>query len=101
MTKAIRVHKTGGPDVLSFEDIDIGGPGPGEVRLRHTAIGLNYIDVYFRTGAYPVELPFTPGFEAAGVVEAVGEGVTSLSTGDRVAYAAQPIGAYALSLIHI
>ncbi|SVA85438.1 uncharacterized protein METZ01_LOCUS138292, partial [marine metagenome] len=97
MTKAIRVHKTGGPDVLSFEDIDIGGPGPGEVRLRHTAIGLNYIDVYFRTGAYPAELPFTPGFEAAGVVEAVGEGVTSLATGDRVAYAAQPIGAYAES----
>ena len=97
MTKAIRVHETGGPEVLSFEDIDIGGPGPGEVRLRHTAIGLNYIDVYFRTGAYPVELPFTPGFEAAGVVEAVGEGVTSLSTGDRVAYAAQPIGAYAES----
>ena len=97
MTKAIRVHETGGPDVLSFEDIDIGGPGPGEVRLRHTAIGLNYIDVYFRTGAYPAELPFTPGFEAAGVVEAVGEGVTSLATGDRVAYAAQPIGAYAES----
>ena len=97
MTKAIRVHETGGPEVLSLEDVELGEPGAGEVRLRHTAIGLNYIDVYFRTGAYPVQLPFTPGFEAAGVVEAVGDGVTGLTTGDRVAYAAQPIGAYAES----
>ena len=94
MTKAIRVHETGGPEVLSLEDVELGEPGAGEVRLRHTAIGLNYIDVYFRTGAYPAQLPFTPGFEAAGVVEAVGDGVTGLTTGDRVAYAAQPIGAY-------
>ncbi len=94
MTKAIRVHETGGPDVLTLEDVDIGEPGSGEVRLRHTAIGLNYIDVYFRSGAYPAQLPFTPGFEAAGIVEAVGDGVTGLATGDRVAYAAQPIGAY-------
>ena len=94
MTKAIRVHETGGPEVLSLEDVELGEPGAGEVRLRHTAIGLNYIDVYFRTGSYPAQLPFTPGFEAAGVVEAVGDGVTGLTTGDRVAYAAQPIGAY-------
>ncbi len=95
MTKAIRVHNTGGPEVMTLEDVEVGQPGAGEVRVRHTAIGLNFIDVYFRTGAYPVQTPFTPGFEAAGVVEAVGEGVNNLSVGDRIAYAAQPIGAYA------
>ena len=94
MTKAIRVHNTGGPEVMVLEDVEIGHPGADEVRVRHTAIGLNYIDVYFRTGAYPAQTPFTPGFEAAGVVEAIGDGVNNLSIGDRIAYAAQPIGAY-------
>ncbi len=96
MTKAIRIHETGGPEVMRWEDIEVGAPGPGEVRLRHEAVGLNYIDVYFRTGLYPApSLPFSPGLEGAGVVEAVGEGVDSLVTGDRVAYAAPPVGAYA------
>ena len=66
MTKAIRVHNTGGPEVMTLEDVEVGRPGVGEVRVRHTAIGLNFIDVYFRTGAYPAQTPFTPGFEAAG-----------------------------------
>ena len=95
MTKAIRVHNTGGPEVMTLEDVEIGHPGADEVRVRHTAIGLNFIDVYFRTGAYPAQTPFTPGFEAAGVVEAIGDDVNNLSIGDRIAYAAQPIGAYA------
>ncbi|MCB1381882.1 MAG: quinone oxidoreductase [Notoacmeibacter sp.] len=96
MQKAIRIHKTGGPDVLSYEDAPVPSPGPGEALVRHTAIGLNFIDTYFRTGLYPAPngLPFSPGNEGAGVVEAVGEGVTSLKAGDRVAYAAT-IGAYA------
>ncbi len=96
MTKAIRIHQTGGPEVLKWEDVEVGDPGEGEIRVRHTAIGLNYIDVYFRTGLYPgPDLPFSIGLEAAGVVEAVGKGVADLSEGDRVAYAAPPIGAYA------
>ncbi len=96
MTKAIRLHQTGGPEVLKWEDVQVVEPGEGEIRLRHTAIGLNYIDVYFRTGLYPgPDLPFSLGLEAAGVVEAVGKGVDDLSEGDRVAYAAPPIGAYA------
>jgi NADPH2:quinone reductase len=95
MTKAIRIHQTGGPEVLLWEDIDVGEPGEGQVRLRQTACGLNYIDVYGRTGLYPVgELPAILGMEAVGVVDAVGEGVSTLSVGDRVAYAMQ-IGAYA------
>jgi len=95
VTKAIRVHQVGGPEVLRWEDIDPGKPAKGEVLLRHTAIGLNFIDVYHRTGVYPVErLPFTPGLEGAGVIEAVGEAVTDLKTGDRVAYAGA-IGSYA------
>ncbi|HJP06689.1 MAG TPA: quinone oxidoreductase [Arenicellales bacterium] len=95
MNHAIKVHQIGGPDVLSWEAQEVGDPGPGEVRLRHTAIGLNYIDVYFRTGTYPApHLPFTPGFEGAGLVEAVGQGVDQFAPGSRVAYAAQPIGAY-------
>ncbi len=95
MTKAIRIHQTGGPEVLIWEDIDVGEPGKGQVRLRQTACGLNYIDVYGRTGLYPVEeLPAILGMEAVGVVDAVGEGVSTLSVGDRVAYAMQ-IGAYA------
>jgi len=95
MVKAIRVHDPGGVDALVWEPVEVGAPGSGEVLLRHTAVGLNYIDVYFRTGAYPAaELPFIPGFEAAGVVEALGPGVTELAPGDRVAYASRPVGAY-------
>ena len=96
MSKAIRIHQTGGPEAMQWEDVDVGAPGPGELRIRHDAIGLNFIDVYFRTGLYPAgSLPFTPGMEGAGVVEAVGEGVDSVAVGDRVAYAAPPLGAYA------
>jgi NADPH2:quinone reductase len=94
MVHAIRVHQAGGPEVLQWEEADVGEPGPGQVRLRQTAVGLNYIDVYHRTGLYPQPLPFTPGTEAAGVVEAIGKEVTDLSAGDRVAYAG-PIGSYA------
>ncbi len=94
MPHAIRVHETGGPEVLKWEDVEVGEPGPGQVRLRQEAAGLNFIDVYHRTGLYPQPLPFTPGVEGAGVVEAVGPDVTDLKTGDRVAYAG-PIGGYA------
>ncbi|MEZ4416775.1 MAG: quinone oxidoreductase [Gemmatimonadota bacterium] len=92
--KAIRIHRTGGPEVLSYEDVELGPPGPGEVRIRHTAIGLNFIDTYHREGLYPVPLPTVLGMEAAGVVEALGAGVTTLAVGDRVAYGNGPIGAY-------
>ena len=96
MSKAIRIHQTGGPEAMKWEDVDIGAPGPGKLRIRHEAIGLNFIDVYFRTGLYPAgSLPFIPGMEGAGVVEAVGEGVDSVAVGDRVAYASPPLGAYA------
>lgn len=96
MAGAIRVHATGDADALVYDQVDVGPPGPGQVRLNQTAIGLNYIDVYFRTGLYPAPgLPFTPGLEGAGVVDAVGEGVTDLKAGDRVAYASPPLGAYA------
>lgn len=94
MTNAIRVHQTGGTEELSWEPIELGDPGPGQVRLRHHAVGLNYIDVYHRTGLYPQPLPFIPGVEGAGVVEAVDNSVTTVSVGDRVAYAG-PIGSYA------
>jgi NADPH2:quinone reductase len=94
MVHAIRVHEAGGPEVLQWEEVEFGAPGPGQVRLRQTAVGLNYIDVYHRTGLYPQPLPFTPGTEGAGVVEAIGDGVSGLSVGDRVAYAG-PIGSYA------
>lgn len=94
MTYAIKVHQAGGPEVLQWEEVEVGDPGPGQVRLKQKAAGLNYIDVYHRTGLYPQHLPFTPGVEGAGVVEAVGEGVTSVKAGDRVAYAG-PIGGYA------
>ena len=94
MIKAIRIHQTGGPEVMHWEDVDVGDPGPGEVRLRQRAVGLNFIDVYHRTGLYPQPLPFTPGVEGAGVVSKVGSGVEGLKEGDRVAYAG-PIGAYA------
>ncbi len=95
MTHAIRIHQTGGPEVLRWEEVQVGDPGPGEIRVRHTRIGLNYIDVYYRTGLYATALPFTPGFEAAGVVDAVGEDVDYLKPGDRIAYGTGPLGAYA------
>jgi len=94
MPRAVRIHQTGGPEVLSYENVDVGEPGPGEVRIRHTAIGLNFIDIYERTGLYPVTLPATLGREAAGVVEAVGPKVKNLSVGDRVAYTGGVSGAY-------
>jgi len=94
MSNAIRIHEIGGPEVLRWEEVTVGDPGPGEVRLRHGAVGLNFIDVYFRTGVYGADVPFTPGLEASGVVEALGEGVSDLQVGDRVAYAAPPAGAY-------
>ncbi len=94
MSHAIRIHKPGGPDVLKWEEVEVGDPGPGQVRLRQEAAGLNFIDVYHRTGLYPQQTPFTPGVEGAGVVEAVGPDVANVKQGDRVAYAG-PIGGYA------
>ena len=94
MTKAIRISETGGPEVLKWEDVELADPSEGEVRLKHTAIGLNFIDCYQRSGLYPIELPLTLGTEAAGVVEAVGPGVTNLKIGQRVAYAGGQIGSY-------
>ena len=95
MTYAIRIHKAGGPEVLSWEKVELGKPGPGEVRIRHTAIGLNYIDTYHRSGLYPLPLPSVIGSEAVAVVEEVGPGVTEFKVGDRVAYGGGPLGAYA------
>ena len=94
MTHAIRIHEAGAPETLKWEEVDVGDPGPGQVKIRQEAAGLNFIDVYHRTGLYPQELPFTPGVEGAGVVEAVGANVTNVKQGDRVAYAG-PIGGYA------
>lgn len=94
MARAIRVHETGGPEVLRWEEVDVGKPGPGHVRIRQQAAGLNFIDVYHRTGLYPQQLPFIPGVEGAGIVESVGDGVTNIKEGDRVTYASQ-IGGYA------
>lgn len=96
MVKAIVVRQTGGPEVMSLEDIEVGAPGPGEVRLKHTAIGVNFIDTYYRKGLYPAPagLPFIPGAEAVGIVDKVGEGVVQFRPGDRVAYAGS-VGAYA------
>jgi NADPH2:quinone reductase len=96
MPKAIRIHQHGGPEVLKWEDAEPGQPGPGEALVQHEAVGLNFIDVYHRTGLYPLPaLPATPGLEAAGVVLAIGDAVTEVAVGDRVAYAAIPPGAYA------
>ena len=95
MTKAIRISAVGGPEVMEYVDVEVGEPGAGEARVRQAACGLNYIDVYFRTGAYPQPLPAGLGMEGAGTVEAVGPGVTHVKPGDRVAYAARPPGAYA------
>ncbi len=94
MTHAIRFHRTGGPEVLQWEEVGVGEPGPGEVRVRHAAVGLNFIDTYHRSGLYPVPLPSGIGLEGAGTVEALGPGVTHLQVGDRVAYAGGPLGAY-------
>jgi len=92
--KAFRFHKAGGPDVLSWDSVEVAAPGAGEALVRHTAVGLNYIDTYHRSGLYPMPLPSPIGLEAAGVVEAVGSGVSHLAKGDRVAYAGGPLGAY-------
>jgi NADPH2:quinone reductase len=98
MPYAIRIYQNGGPEVMKWEQVEVGEPGPGEVRVRNTAIGLNYIDTYHRSGLYPLPLPLTLGSEGAGVVEAVGPRVKEFKVGDRVAYA-QPIGAYAEVLL--
>jgi NADPH2:quinone reductase len=93
MAKAIRFHKQGGPEVMQYDDVQVGDPGAGQVRIRHTAIGVNFVDVYQRSGLYPVQVPMVAGNEAAGVVDAVGQGVTELKAGDRVAYTGLP-GSY-------
>ncbi len=94
MSLAVQIRQPGGPEELQIVDVPVGEPGPGEVRIRHHAIGLNFIDVYHRTGLYPLAMPAGIGMEGAGVVEAVGEGVTHLRPGDRAAYASQPPGSY-------
>jgi len=96
MAKAVRFYETGGPEVLRYEDVEVGEPGPGQVRLRHEAVGLNFADIYFRTGLYPAPLPSGIGTEGAGVVVAVGPDVTNVSVGDRVTYtgAYNTLGAY-------
>ena len=94
MPHAIRVHEIGGPEVLKWEEVEVGDPGSGEIRIRQEAAGLNFIDIYHRTGLYPQPLPFTPGVEGAGVVDAIGPDVTTLKIGDRVAYGG-PVGGYA------
>jgi NADPH2:quinone reductase len=94
MVKAIRIHKTGGPDVMQWDDVEVGKPGPGQVRIKSTAVGLNYIDTYHRSGLYPLPLPAGIGMEGAGVVTELGEGVSGLKVGDRVAYGSI-LGAYA------
>ncbi|MDY7787464.1 quinone oxidoreductase [Burkholderia ubonensis] len=96
MAHAVRFHQTGGPDVLRWETVEVGAPGPGEVRVKHAAVGLNFADTYFRSGLYPVPLPSGIGVEAAGVVEAVGDGVTHVAVGDRVTYTGfiNTLGAY-------
>jgi len=98
--KTIRIHETGGPEVLRVDEVEVGAPGAGEVLIRHTAIGVNFTDTYNRTGQYPRPLPCALGFEAAGVVEAVGEQVEGVKRGDRVAYAGGPIGAYAAARLY-
>ena len=94
-SRAVRIHAVGGPEQLVIDTVSVGEPGPGQVRIRHHAIGLNFIDVYQRSGLYPMAMPLSLGMEASGIVEAVGEGVTHLKAGDRAAYASN------LSLIHI
>lgn len=94
MAKGIRFYEAGGPEVMQWESIDVGDPGPGEVRVRHLAVGLNFADTYFRSGLYPAALPAGMGVEGAGIVEAVGQGVTNVAEGDRVTYTGSPLGAY-------
>src|SRR4249919_431937 len=96
MAKAVRQYEAGGPDVLRYEDVEVGDPGPGQVRLRHVAVGLNYADTYFRNGTYAVPMPSGLGVEAAGVVVAIGAGVTNVAAGDRVTYTGfiNTLGAY-------
>jgi len=94
MVNKIEISDIGGPEVLEMVEVDPGDPGPGEARIRHTAVGLNFIDTYHRTGLYPLEMPSGLGIEAAGVVEKIGPGVTEVSPGDRIAYAGGPVGAY-------
>ncbi len=94
MAKAIRFHKTGGPEVLQLDEVSVGDPGPGQARVRHTAIGVNFLDTYQRSGLYPIQPPSGTGNEGAGVVEAVGPGVTQVKPGDRVAYTGAPPGSY-------
>src|SRR5918996_5127795 len=93
MAKAIRFHKQGGPEVMQYDDVQVGDPGPGQVRIRHTAIGVNFVDIYQRSGLYPMQLPQVAGNEGAGVVEALGQGVSDLKPGDRIAYTGLP-GSY-------
>lgn len=95
MTHAIRIDETGGPEVMKWEEVEVGAPGEGQVRISHKAVGLNYIDVYHRSGLYPLELPSGIGLEASGVIEEVGPGVNEVKPGDRVAYSFPPVGAYA------
>jgi NADPH:quinone reductase len=95
VAKVVRFHTTGGPEVLTVEDAEVGAPGPGEVRIRHGAVGCNFADTYFRSGYYPVQPPCGIGVEGAGTIVAVGEGVTSVAVGDRVSYNGGPLGAYA------
>ena len=94
MAKAIRFYEAGGPEVLRLEDVSVGDPAEGEVRIRHHAVGLNFADTYFRQGYYPVPLPNGMGVEASGVIEAVGHNVTGFRVGDRVTYTGSPLGAY-------
>ena len=96
---AVRFHQTGGPEVMRLETVEVGDPGPGEARVRHVAVGLNFADTYFRTGLYPSPLPAGLGVEAAGVVEAVGPGVVDVKAGDRVAYTGSPLGAYSTARV--
>src|SRR5678809_1737009 len=95
MARAIRFHQTGGPEVLTLETVEVGEPGPGQARVRHSYVAVNFIDIYFRTGRYPLPLPNGLGSDAVGVVEAVGDGVTDIRVGDRVGYLLGPQGAYA------
>jgi NADPH2:quinone reductase len=100
MSKAIRFHKTGGPEVMQLEEVTVGEPAAGQARIRHTAIGVNFIDTYHRSGLYPMPMPSGLGSEGAGVVEAVGPGVTGLKAGDRVAYTGNPVGSYSESRLY-
>ena len=93
-SRAVRIDQHGGPEQLKLVDVTVGEPGPGEIRIRHKAVGLNFIDIYQRSGLYQLPMPLQLGMEASGVVEAVGEGVTHLKPGDRAAYASQPPGSY-------